>query len=166
MSDTQRDIASFMIRFTQDLWRDTNGSPEIQLRGRIRHVQGDEEIMFTDFSDVIRFIQGHLAQLTLNALPGGNRLDQEKALKESFKIWDDFTESYTNMLFDAMERTIDQSDAIKRQMEKTVEETVRVWQPQGRGVEEVASSLKILSEQLQGLTDRIGKLEELIKGES
>ena len=164
MSETQRDVASFMIRFTQDMWRNANGDPELQYRGRIRHVQGDEEIDFTDFSEAVRFIQEHLAQLTLEALPGGSKMDQEKALRDGFKLWEEFTTSYTSMMFDAMEQTIDQSEAIKRQMDKAVEESMKTWQPQMSAEEDqIAAALASLSGQIEALAARIENLEATSK---
>ena len=62
MTDTQRDVASFLIRFTQDLWRSPTGDPQIAWRGHIRHVQGETEETFTDFAEALKFIQDHLAQ--------------------------------------------------------------------------------------------------------
>ena len=166
MSETQRDVASFMIRFTQDMWRNANGDPELQYRGRIRHVQGDEEITFTDFSEAVRFIQEHLAQLTLDALPGDSKMDQEKALRDSFKMWEDFATSYTSMMFETMERTIDQSEAFKRQMDKAVEESMKTWQPQMQAEEDqIAATLANLSAQIEALTARIENLESTSKGE-
>ena len=166
MSETQRDVASFLIRFTQDLWRNQEGEPELQLRGRIRHVQGDQEIPFTDFSEAVQFIQEHLAQLTLEALPGGSEMEQEKALKDGFKIWEDFASSYSTMMFEAMERTIDQSEAIKRQMDKAVEESLKTWQPQAASSEDqIAAALAELSDQVAALVGRIEKLEDAVKGE-
>ena len=37
-------IASFMLRFTQEMWRDMQGEPHIRWRGHIRHVQGDQPL--------------------------------------------------------------------------------------------------------------------------
>ena len=166
MSETQRDVASFMIRFTQDMWRNTAGDPELQFRGRINHVQGDEEITFTDFSEAVRFIQEHLAQLTLDALPGDSKMDQEKALRDSFKLWEEFTNSYSSMMFDAMERTIDQSETIKRQMDEAVKESMKTWQPQMKAEEDqIAAALASLSVQIEALAARIENLEATSKGE-
>ena len=51
MSKTHN-VASFVLRFTQELGEAKPGEPSIRWRGHIRHVQGDEENTFTDFAEV------------------------------------------------------------------------------------------------------------------
>jgi hypothetical protein len=165
---TNRGIASFLIRFTQDLWEDEQGEPRVQWRGRINHVQGDEEQSFTDFSEVVEFIQQHLTQLTLDSMPKDGQMDQEKTLHESFKLWERFASSYTDLMFDAMERTIQGSQAIKNQMDVTVEEMFKRWkaslQPPTEQ-EELETALADLVEQVQVLADRIAYLEDRLDQE-
>ncbi len=114
----QPDIASFVLRFAQEQWRDPQGEPCVQWRGHIRHVQGEEEARFTDFADAVAFIQRYLIQLTLESLPGGSKMEQEKVMHESLKLWEQFATSYTNMMFDAMDRAMQQSETLKEHMEK------------------------------------------------
>ena len=168
MTETQRDIASFLIRFTQDLWRTSAGDPEVQWRGVIKHVQGEDEIAFTDFAEALKFMQGHLAQLTINALSGGSKMDQEKALQEGFKLWEQFANSYSTMMFEAMERTIQQSETIRKQMDRAVEETLKTWQFPGKPAEgqpinqvlgELNSQVTELSKKIEHLEKTISKIE-------
>jgi len=165
---TNRGIASFLIRFTQDLWEDEQGEPRVQWRGRINHVQGDEEQSFTDFSEVVEFIQRHLTQLTLDSMPKDGQMDQEKTLHESFKLWEQFASSYTDLMFDAMERTIQGSQAIKSQMDMTLDEMFKRWrasiQPPVEG-EDVGIELAKLVEQVQVLADRVAYLEKKLDQE-
>src|SRR6185503_18067496 len=109
----QNNIASFVLRFTQELWRDTQGEPHIQWRGHIRHVQGDEEDRFTDFAEAVAFMQRYLTQLTMKALTGGQSMSQEKVIQESFKVWEQFVSSYTTMMFEAMQHTVKQSETFR-----------------------------------------------------
>ncbi|MEZ4709164.1 MAG: hypothetical protein R3A44_18295 [Caldilineaceae bacterium] len=153
MKKSQRDIASFVVRFTQDLWDDVPGEPRVEWRGHIRHVQSGEEHNFTDFTDAMAFIQQSLMDLTLNSAkgkatfgkPNAAKADaddaarqetyQQKALRESFKLWDKFTSSYSSMMMDAMQRAADRSiqhtEALRAQFDKTLEQTQNVsfWQP-------------------------------------
>ncbi|MGD8751188.1 MAG: hypothetical protein PVG14_07185 [Anaerolineales bacterium] len=165
---TNRGIASFLIRFTQDLWEDDQGEPRVQWRGRINHVQGDEEQSFTDFSEVVEFIQQHLTQLTLDSIPKDGQMDQEKTLHESFKLWERFASSYTDLMFDAMERTIQGSQVIKSQMDVTMDEMFKRWkaslQPSSEK-EEIGKALNKLVEQVQVLADRVAYLEERLSQE-
>jgi hypothetical protein len=157
---TQRDIASFVLRLTQDFWRDPQGEPHVQWRGHIRHVQGEQEQAFTDFADAIGFIQQHLNRVTLNALPGGTPMEHEKVMRESFKLWQQFAASYSDMMFEAMERTIKQSDAIKHQMDDAIQQSLKAWNLPGAGDQaQVLAALNNLQAQVKGLAERLEKLE-------
>jgi hypothetical protein len=48
------DVASFLIRFVAD--HSERGS-KVEYRGAIRHVQTDNEMLFTDWDEVEAFIQ-------------------------------------------------------------------------------------------------------------
>ena len=47
-AEAGRDVASFVLRFTQDLYEDEAGEPRVRWRGHIRHVQSDADARFTD----------------------------------------------------------------------------------------------------------------------
>ncbi|MCB0211347.1 MAG: hypothetical protein KDJ52_18555 [Anaerolineae bacterium] len=124
-----RNIASFVLRFTQELWEDAQQEPHVRWRGHIRHVQGEEENRFTDFAEAASFMQRHLTQLTVDSLSKKKEgISQEKIMQETFKLWEQFTSSYTNMMFSAMEQGIKQSRAFKDQMDETREKILRAWQ--------------------------------------
>jgi hypothetical protein len=162
--DVQRGIASFVVRFTQERWRDAQGEPHLQWRGHIRHVQGDEERSFTDAAEVIAFIQKHLTELTLNAIPGGSPMDQEKMMRESFKLWEQFAATYNSMMFEAMEKTIQQSEALKAQMDEAVERSLKAWKMPGQADQsQVVEALTKLSEQVAALTAKVEGLEKTVK---
>lgn len=165
MMNTQRNVASFMLRFTQDLWQDERGEPKVQWRGQISHVQGDEQATFTDFAEALAFIQKQLAELTLKAIPQGAKMEQDKVLKESFKLWEQFAASYSNMMFEAMERTIQGSQAIREKMDEAVEQALRSWGAPAAQADQaqIVELLKELQGQIQALTEKVEKLEKAIK---
>lgn len=166
MMNAQRNIASFVLRFTQDIWQDERGEPRVEWRGHIRHVQDDEETRFTDFAEVVTFIQQHLAQLTLDALEGGN-MDQEKTLHESFRLWEQFTSSYMDMVFEGMEQTLKQSEAIREQMSSAVQQALSSWGfPARADQSEVVEALNRLQEQVQSLARKVERLEQAQQEES
>jgi hypothetical protein len=165
MTEAQRNIASFLVRFTQDLWQDENGEPRVQWRGHIRHVQDDEEARFTDFTEVVTFIQQHLTQLTLDALEGG-KMDQEKTLHESFKLWEQFTSSYMDMMFKGMEQTLKQSEAMREQMDSAVRQALSSWGlPAQADQGEIVEALNKLQKQVQALSRKVGRLEKSLQQE-
>ncbi|MCB9135557.1 MAG: hypothetical protein H6636_09025 [Anaerolineales bacterium] len=178
--NTQRQVASFLLRFTQDMWQDENGEPKVQWRGNIHHVQGDEEIPFTDFTEALLFMQKQLQDLTLQAFPTADAKMQEKMLAESFKLWEQFAANYSKMLFLAMEQTIQRSQEIQYQVgdaftkafdvwmppvfrsEKTKgQETVRDQPPAEAGISsELVQQLATLTAQVQALSAKIETLEK------
>ena len=76
-------IASFVLRFTQELWQDPEREPHVRWRGHIRHVQGDDETHFTDAAEAILFLQRHLIQLTMDSLSGSVGMSPEKVFTDS-----------------------------------------------------------------------------------
>ena len=62
------ETASFVIRFTQKIYQNDKGESDVQWRGNIRHVQGGDEKNFSQFNDVVTFLQEKLADLTIIAM--------------------------------------------------------------------------------------------------
>jgi hypothetical protein len=160
----QNNIASFVLRFTQELWRDTQGEPHVQWRGHIRHVQGDEEDRFTDFAEAVAFMQRYLTQLTMRALTGGQSMSQEKVIQESFKVWEQFVSSYTTMMFETMQHTVKQSETFREQLDQAAERALKVWQVPARPDQaQLLETIKSLQEQVQSLTSKVESLEKSLQ---
>lgn len=164
MVEDQRSIASFMIRFTQHIWRDPQDEPQVQWRGQINHVQGDDELTFTDLTEALEFIQRHLTQLTIDATAGEDKIDQDKVLDKSYVLWEQFAATYSNMVFDAMRNTINQSEAIKSQMDEALGTALKSWQmPVAEESDEISNAVDDLNSQVQALAEKVAKLEEVLK---
>ncbi len=86
MSTKKDETASFVLRFTQKIFH-TDGEPQVQWRGNIRHVQGGDEKRFSEFEDVVQFIQGKLTDLTLQAMDDKSPEEQKGILAKSFDLW-------------------------------------------------------------------------------
>jgi hypothetical protein len=161
MVDNQRNIASFMIRFTQHIWHDKDDDPQVQWRGQINHVQGDDEATFTDLTEALEFIQRHLTQLTLDATAGGDKNEQDEVLTKSYILWEQFAGAYSSMMVDAMQRSINQSEAFKDQMDETVGIALKSWKfPSDEDSDEIDTAIKELNSQVQVLAEKIARLEE------
>ena len=80
------ETASFMVRFTQKIY-DENGESKVQWRGNVSHVQGGEDLNFSDFNDAVGFIQEHLAHLTKEATDDRPAEEQENILHKSFSLF-------------------------------------------------------------------------------
>lgn len=123
----QRDTASFVLRFTQDLWKDDGGDPRVEWRGHIRRVQDGEELRFTDITEAMTFIQNSLLDVTMNAVPKEDKGYREKAMRESLKLWEKFAESYTALFVEAMQRSVKQSEVFQKQISEAVEQAIKPW---------------------------------------
>lgn len=157
-------IASFVLRFTQELWEDMCGEPHVRWRGHIRHVQGDEEDRFTDFAEAITFMQRYLTQLTLETLAGGKNMNQEKVFRESFKLWEQFASSYAGMVTKAIEQNVRQSEAFKEQVDEIRDQMLRAWQLPGQSHQnELLEVIEKLQTQVKNLSSRVESLEGALR---
>jgi hypothetical protein len=123
----QRETASFVLRFTHDLWQDQQGEPRVEWRGQVSRVQDGTELRFTDLAEAISFIKDSLVKLTLGCTPKGDQAYQEKAVQESFKLWERFAEGYTDMIISAMQRRARQPEAIEQQLDEAMEQPIQPW---------------------------------------
>jgi hypothetical protein len=178
----QRDTASFVLRFTQDLWRDQKGEPRLEWRGEVRRVQDGEELRFTDLAEAMNFIQESLLKVTMNAVPKEDKQYQDKAVRQSLKLWEKFAENYTSMMVDAMQQTMKQSESFQRQMNEAVEQVMKPWwlmgfpapaAPKAKENESVPSAtatqtqilqtLAALQAQISVLSDKVSDLETKLR---
>ncbi len=158
--NTHRDVASFLIRFVQDLWQDAQGEPHVQWRGHINHVQADKELSFTDFGEAVKFIQGQLSELTVNAIPEDSQMDPEQVLRESYRLWDQFAATYSGLMFNMMEQTLQSSRAFREQMERAVEQAAVGQADSSQATpERVNELLQQLGQQVQDLAAKVEALE-------
>ena len=81
------ETASFVLRFTQKIFKNDKGEPQVQWRGNIRHVQGGDEKRFSEFDNVVDFIQEKLADLTIQAMEDKSPEEQKGILSKSFDMW-------------------------------------------------------------------------------
>ncbi len=87
MAKKKDETASFVLRFKQKVFQNDEGKSQVQWRGNIQHVQGGDEQNFTDFDDVVKFIQGKLADLTLQAIEDKSPEEQKSILAKNFELW-------------------------------------------------------------------------------
>ncbi|MEN0006593.1 MAG: hypothetical protein AAF798_20740 [Bacteroidota bacterium] len=87
MAIKKEETASFMLRFNQKIFNNESGDPQVQWRGNIRHVQGGEEKRFSNFEEVVNFIQSKLADLTIQAMEDKSPEEQKGILSKSFDLW-------------------------------------------------------------------------------
>jgi hypothetical protein len=152
-----------MIRFVQELDQDSEGEPHIQWRGYIQYIQGNNEERFTDLAEAVAFIQQRLTELTITSLTRDERLSQERVFQESFKLWERFSSSYTNVMVRAMEQSLKQSETFTDHVDKATQQAIQVWTgPAQQRDGDIMEQLHQLQIQIKTLGDRVEQLEQAL----
>jgi len=114
--------ASFVLRFTQKIYEADSGEPEVQWRGKITHVQDNDESNFSEMKDAIVFMQDKLSQLTLPS--GADKTEEEKEgiFVKSWGIWQRLSKSYPKMEVEAIKDPKAQVSQIQEQITNKAEE--------------------------------------------
>lgn len=102
----KRDISSFVLRFTQDIWQDEQGEPRVEWRGHVRHVQDGRELHFKDVAEAVAFFQEVLLNRTNECMKQSEADEREKVVAESNKLWERFAENYGGMLTEAVDNAL------------------------------------------------------------
>jgi chromosome segregation ATPase len=79
-------------------------------------------------------------------------------------MWEQFASSYTDMMFEAMERTVKQSQTLKEQLNQATERTLKAWQlPAQSDQQQVMEALNNLQAHIQALTVKVERLEQAVQ---
>ena len=154
MSIKKEETASFMIRFTQKIFKNDSGDNQIQWRGNIRHVQGGEEQRFSGFEEVVGFIQSKLADLTIQAMEDKSPEDQKSILSKSYALWKKMAMEGPRMVMETIKDPKKQVTQIQDQLQDQFQQ-VR---------DDISQKLEIDSWRAASKDDFrqiLGKLEEL-----
>ncbi len=169
----QDQTSSFLLRFTQKLFEDEAGETNIQWRGKITHVQGNDQKNFTEMKDAIDFIQAKLSTMTLSSIEE-DASDEEKEglLVKSMDIWKKLAKSYPKMMVDAIKdpkaqvaqiqaQLTNKAGEIQEQLSSKAEEISEKYQLESFKPTS-KSDIKELSEQVSELTSLITKLKKKV----
>ena len=91
-----------MVRFTQKIYEDAKGMPQVQWRGKISHVQRGDQENFVEFTDAINFIKSRLSDLTKKATEDKSPEEQESILSRSLDIWKKISTSSAKMAIETI----------------------------------------------------------------
>ena len=163
------ETASFMLRFTQKIFKADNGESQIQWRGNIRHIQGGDEKRFSEFDEVVNFIQEKLADLTIQAMEDKSPEEQKGILSKSFDIWKKMAITTPMAVIDAIkdpkkqvaniQSQINQvGDAISQKLEDTIGQKIEV--DEWRGVSK--SDHKQMMELMEKMSKEISTLNKKV----
>ena len=179
MAKKKEETVSFVLRFTQKIFTDTEGQPDMQWRGRIRHVQGNEETNFTDFDAAVRFIQGKMNILTAKAIEDKTPEEQKGLLAKSFALWKDMAEAAPRVVLETLrdpkagmeqlseqvsEQVSNVSDMFNSRISDTVEQAKQVAAVAKHEAEKLRPATKGDVDSLKRRMDKLAKqLEALSK---
>lgn len=154
--------ASFVVRFTQNLYQTEEGETGVQWRGKITHVQNDEQVNFSEMEDAIKFMQTKLSELTLSAVEGKTEDEQQGILSKSFDIWKRMAKNYPKMVIDVIKDPKGQVSQIQEQISQVGDELsskieLDSWRPPTK-----ADFLK-LTEELRSVSKKIDEISSKIK---
>ena len=154
--------ASFLLRFTQMMYEDEKGKADVQWRGKITHVQDNDQKNFSEMKDVIDFIQTKLSQLTLDSIEEDmSPKEKEGILNKSMDIWKRLAKSYPKMVVDAIKDPKAQVSQIQDQLTSRAEDLsnrlqLESYKPTSK------SDIHELSDQISELAGLVGKLQKKV----
>ena len=158
----QDQTSSFLLRFTQKMYEDESGEANVQWRGKITHVQGNDLKNFTEMKDAIDFIQEKLSALTLSSIEeGASESEKEGLLMKSMDIWKKLAKSYPKMVVETIKDPKARVTQIQEQISSKAEEIsdrlqLESYTPTSK------TDVKELSDQVSQLTDIIVQLKKKV----
>jgi len=173
MSAKKDETASFMLRFTQKIFQNNEGEPQVQWRGNIRHVQGGDEKRFSEFDDAVNFIQGKLAEMTIQQMEDKSPEEQKGILSKSFDLWKKMTLNAPKMVMETIKdpkkgveniqkEFQEVSEAISQKVEETIAQG-KVDVDEWRGVSKsdhkmMMDLMEKMSKEVSALNKKVNKL--------
>ncbi len=164
MSQKIDETASFVLRFTQKIFEDEQGESQVQWRGNIRHVQGGEEKRFSEFDDVVEFIQTKLADLTIQAMKDKSPEEQKGILSKSYDLWKRMAAAYPKIVMDTIKDPKKQVSQIREQIThvgETIGQKLEIdtWRTSTKSdFKEIMNTLEQLTENLAVLNKKVDEI--------
>lgn len=168
MSKRKEETASFVLRFTQKIFENEQKEPEVQWRGNIRHVQGGEEKRFSEFNEVVEFIQSKLADLTIQAMGEKSPEEQKGILAKSFQLWKRMATAYPKIVLDTLKDPKAGVEQIQDQVSQQVSQVGELiqakldpdaWKPATKmDLQKVMDTMQQLTREMMDLKDKVETL--------
>jgi len=150
MAKKKEETASFVLRFTQKVFQSEAGSPEVQWRGNIRHVQGGEEKRFSEFDDALEFIREKLADLTIIAME--DKTPEEQKGKDPKKQMEQMQTQFQSA-----------SENISQKLEETIAQKVPIddWKVSSKSdYKNLVGLIEKLSTEVAQLNKKVDKMSK------
>lgn len=148
-----------MIRFTQHVWQDENGAPHVNWRGNVKHVQGEQDAHFTDFSEALSFMQAELRAITEESVRAFKPQQASAGMQEGMKIWEDVTKRYTSLWMEAWQKSMSGAQQIREQVDETLKKNAALL-PELNNPFSMADQIRKLKAENEDLRKRIAALEQ------
>ena len=170
MASKKDETASFVIRFTQKIFQNEQKESKVQWRGNIRHVQGGSEKRFSEFKDVVDFIQEKLADLTIQAMEEKSPEEQKGILAQSFDLWKRMATTYPKMVLDTIKDPKSGVEQIQDQVNQQVNQMGEIisnrldpdqWKPATKAdLNKMMTMMSQLSKEVSALNKKVDKMNE------
>lgn len=159
------DTTSFVIRFTQKMYQDEANETQVQWRGNIKHVQGGEEQRFSDFSKAVEFIQGKLAELTIQSAEHKPVEEQKGILSKSFDLWKKMAADTPRMVMNTIKDPKGQVELLQNQVKDVIgphiEQEVDQWRSASKSdFKQLIEAVNGIAAELQTIKTKVDKLSE------
>lgn len=163
MTKKAAQTASFMVRFNQKIYED-KGESKVQWRGKVSHVQGGEDMSFSDFNEAVNFIQERLAELTMEATKDKTNEEQEGILHKSFSLFKSVAATGNKVLMDAIKDPKKQVAQLQDQLSDIGEEIwekvpIDQWRNASKSdFQDIKEAIKSLSKSVAVLNKKVDAL--------
>ena len=160
------ETASFVLRFTQKIFQNEQQESEVQWRGNIRHVQGGQEKRFSEFNEVVNFIQEKLADLTIQAMEEKSPEEQKGILSKSFDLWKRMSTTYPKMVLETIKDPKAGVEQIQDEVNQQISQVSGMisakldpdaWKPATK--QDIQQMMKVMSQ----LSQQVGELNEKVE---
>lgn len=83
----------------------------------------------------------------------------DELFKKNVEMWERFTTAYMDTMFKTVEKTMDQSEAFRSQMDRVVNEAV------SNQLQATVATLQIMQQQMETLTEKVDRLLQKMEAE-
>ena len=170
MAKKQTKTASFLIRFTQQIFEGDDGTTDVQWRGNISHVQGGEDKNFVGLDPALEFMQSKLGEMTMHNTADKSQEEQEGLFKKSMSMFRDITQQGPKFVMDTIKDPKATVSQIKEQISEVGEEIgqkleIDSWRAASKNdFRSLIEKIDNLGKQIQDVSQKLEAVENKIKG--
>jgi len=166
-----QDLVSFVLRFV----REAGEEQQARWRGVVKHVQSNSEASFSQFSEALTFMQGHVNDVAQSSFEETARMGETfgdpnafgaNPFAETTRLWGEYMPRYTQMMMDSMNEAMATGAGMTKPVEEMMESTMSAWGMPGQTTsakqDDTAAALQAMAAQMAALNEKIASLETQI----